>query len=288
MILPVTSCRLKYGIYGLASLCIEVLLNQKHGQRIMAGHSKWANIQHRKGRQDKVRSKLFSKFSKEIAIAAKIGGPDIEANPRLRLAVATAKQQSMPKDNIQRAIDKATGGDMENMEEIRYEGFGPAGIGVIVEVSTDNKNRAAMEVRTAFAKNGGNLGETGSVSFMFDNVGEVRFPLSAADEDTMMEAALEVGAEDVVQEAGDEENEGQHVIYTAREELMDIATTLSNQFGDPASANIIWKPQNLIEVTGDKVAGLMRMMEALEDSDDVQNVYANFDVSDEDMAGLSD
>jgi len=254
----------------------------------MAGHSKWANIQHRKGRQDKVRSKLFSKFSKEIAIAAKIGGPDIEANPRLRLAVATAKQQSMPKDNIQRAIDKATGGDMENMEEIRYEGFGPAGIGVIVEVSTDNKNRAAMEVRTAFAKNGGNLGETGSVSFMFDNVGEVRFPISVANEDAMMEAALEAGAEDVDQEAGDEENEGQHVIYTSREELMDIATTLSGQFGDPVSAKIIWKPQNLIEVTGDKVAGLMRMMEALEDSDDVQNVYANFDVSDEDMAGLSE
>lgn len=254
----------------------------------MAGHSKWANIQHRKGRQDKVRSKLFSKFSKEIAIAAKIGGPDIDANPRLRLAVATAKQQSMPKDNIQRAIDKATGGDMENLEEIRYEGRGTGGIGVIVEVSSDNRNRAAMEVRTAFAKNGGELGETGSVSFMFDNVGEIRFKLSVADEDTMMEAAIEVGAEDVVQEPGDEENEGEHVIYTDRGELMDIATTLTGQFGDPLSAKIIWKPQALIEVSGEKVATLMRMMEALEDSDDVQNVYANFDISEEDMAALGE
>lgn len=257
----------------------------------MAGHSKWANIQHRKGRQDKVRSKLFSKFSKEIAIAAKIGGPDVDANPRLRLAVATAKQQSMPKDNIQRAIDKATGGDMENLEEIRYEGRGVAGVGVIVEVSSDNRNRAAMEVRTAFAKNGGELGETGSVSFMFDNVGEIRFKLSVADEDTMMEAAIEVGAEDVVQEPAaedDDENEGEHVIYTERGDLMEIATALTEQFGDPLSAKIIWKPQALIEVSGDKVATLMRMMEALEDSDDVQNVYANFDVSDEDMESLGE
>jgi YebC/PmpR family DNA-binding regulatory protein len=261
---------------------------KNNGQRIMAGHSKWANIQHRKGRQDKVRSKLFSKFSKEIAIAAKIGGPDIDANPRLRLAVATAKQQSMPKDNIQRAIDKATGGDMDNMEEIRYEGFGPAGIGLIVEVSTDNRNRAASEVRTAFSKNGGNLGETGSVSFMFDNVGEVRFSIGVADEDTMMEAAIDTGAEDVMQESGDEETEGQHVIYTAREDLMDVATSLSSRFGDPLSANIIWKPQNLIGVEGDKVATVMKLMDALEDSDDVQNVYANFDISDADMAALGD
>lgn len=250
----------------------------------MAGHSKWANIQHRKGRQDAVRSKLFSRLSKEIAIAAKLGGPDPDANPRLRLAVANAKGQSMPKDNIQRAIDKASGGDADTYEDIRYEGFGPAGIGVIVEVSTDNKNRAAAEVRTAFAKNGGNMGETGSVAFMFDNVGEIRYPLSKADEDTMMEAAIEAGADDVASEEGDEENEGQHVIFTAREDLMEVVSALSEQFEDPSSAKIIWKPQNLIEVPGDKVDTLMKMMEALEDCDDVQNVYANFDISDEDMA----
>lgn len=247
----------------------------------MAGHSKWANIQHRKGRQDAVRSKLFSRLSKEIAIAAKLGGPDPDANPRLRLAVANAKGQSMPKDNIQRAIDKASGGDADTYEDIRYEGFGPAGIGVIVEVSTDNRNRAAAEVRTAFAKNGGNMGETGSVAFMFDNVGEVRYPLSKADEDTMMEAAIEAGAEDVTSEEGDEDNEGQHVIFTAREDLMEVVSALSDQFEDPASAKIVWKPQNLIEVPGDKVPTVMKMMEALEDCDDVQNVYANFDISDE-------
>ena len=249
----------------------------------MAGHSKWANIQHRKGRQDAVRSKLFSRLSKEIAIAAKLGGPDPDANPRLRLAVANAKGQSMPKDNIQRAIDKASGGDADTYEDIRYEGFGPAGIGVIVEVSTDNKNRAAAEVRTAFAKNGGNMGETGSVAFMFDNVGEIRYPLSKADEDTMMEAAIEAGADDVASEEGDEENEGQHVIFTAREDLMEVVSALSEQFEDPSSAKIIWKPQNLIEVPGDKVPTVVKMMEALEDCDDVQNVYANFDISDEDL-----
>jgi len=250
----------------------------------MAGHSKWANIQHRKGRQDKLRSKLFSRLSKEISIAAKMGGPDPDGNPRLRLAIANAKGQSMPKDNIQRAIDKESGVYDDKYEDIRYEGFGPAGIGVIVEVSTDNRNRAAAEVRTAFAKNGGNMGETGSVAFMFDNVGEIRYPLSKADEDTMMEAAIEAGAEDVSSEPGDDENEGEHVIYTAREDLMDVASALSEQFDDPSSAKLIWRPQNLIEVTGDKVGTLMKMMETLEDCDDVQNVYANFDISDADLA----
>jgi len=252
----------------------------------MAGHSKFKNIMHRKGAQDKKRSNLFSKLSREITVAAKMGMPDPDMNPRLRLAVNAAKAQSMPKDNIQRAIDKASGGDDESYEDIRYEGFGPAGTGVIVEVSTDNKNRAAAEVRTAFAKNGGNLGETGSVAFMFDNVGEIRYPLSKADEDTMMEAAIEAGAEDVASEPGDEDNEGEHVIYTAREDLMEVVGALSATFEDPSSAKLIWRPQNLIEVTGDKVGTLMKMMEMLEDSDDVQNVYANFDISDEDMAQL--
>lgn len=253
----------------------------------MAGHSKWANIQHRKGRQDKARSKLFSKLSKEISIAAKMGGPDPDMNPRLRLAVANAKGQSMPKDNIERAITKGSGGDGENYEEIRYEGFAPGGVGVIVEVSTDNKNRAASEVRTAFSKNGGNLGETGSVAFMFDNVGEVEYPFSVASEDDVMEAAIEAGAEDVesvAPDADDDEDEGAHRIFCAREDLNTVLTDLTAKYGEPKSAKIIWKPQNLIDVGADKAGGLMKLMDALEDSDDVQNVYANFDISDEVMA----
>jgi len=253
----------------------------------MAGHSKWANIQHRKGRQDKARAKLFSRLSKEIMVAVKLSGPDPDMNPRLRLAVNNAKGQSMPKDNIERAIKKAAGGDVEEYFEMRYEGFGPAGIGLIVEASTDNKNRAAGEVRAAFSKNGGNLGETGSVSFMFDQLGEIRFPLSVADEEAMFEAAIEAGAEDVVREDlldDDGEPAPEHVIYCAREDLAEVAGALTETFTDPKSAEIIWKPQNLIEVTGEKVGTLMKLMEALEDLDDVSRVFANFDISDEDMA----
>jgi len=248
----------------------------------MAGHSKWANIQHRKGRQDKIRAKAFSKLSKEITIAAKIGGGDPDGNPRLRLAIKNARGDSMPKDNIQRAITKGAGGDGESYDEIRYEGFGPGGIGVIVEVSTDNKNRAAMEVRTAFAKNGGNLGETGSVSFMFDSVGEIKYPADKADEETMFEAALEAGAEDVL---SDEE---EHVIYCAREDMIDISHTLEEKFGEAKAANLIWKPQNQIEVDAKSAPTLLKMLEVLEDCDDVQNVYANFDISDEVMASLDE
>ncbi|WP_019961003.1 YebC/PmpR family DNA-binding transcriptional regulator [Woodsholea maritima] len=253
----------------------------------MAGHSKWANIQHRKGRQDKARSKVFSKLSKEITIAAKLGGPDPDANPRLRLAVQNAKGQSMPKDNIERAINKGQGGDGEDYEEIRYEGFGPGGIGVIVEVSTDNRNRAAAEVRTAFSKNGGNMGETGSVAFMFDNVGEIRYDESVADEEAMLEAAIEAGAEDVIQESSlndDDEEVGEHVIYCAREDLNEVMTALQAVYGEAKSAKIIWKPQTLTPVEGDKVPTVMKLMDVLDDLDDVQNVYANFDISDEDMA----
>ena len=255
----------------------------------MAGHSKWANIQHRKGRQDKARAKLFSRLSKEIMVAVKMGGPDPDMNPRLRLAVQNAKGQSMPKDNIERAINKAAGGDVEEYFDMRYEGFGPAGVGIIVEASTDNKNRAAAEVRTAFSKNGGNLGETGSVSFMFDQVGEIRFPLSVADEETMLEAAIEAGAEDVVREDledDDGEPAPEHVIYCAREDLAEVANALQERFGEAKSANIIWKPQNLIEVEGDKAATLMKLMEALEDLDDVSRVFANFDISDSEMEKL--
>ncbi|MEQ8435808.1 MAG: YebC/PmpR family DNA-binding transcriptional regulator [Oceanicaulis sp.] len=256
----------------------------------MAGHSKWANIQHRKGRQDKARAKLFSRLSKEVMVAVKMGGPDPDMNPRLRLAVQNAKGQSMPKDNIERAISKAAGGDVEEYFDIRYEGFGPAGIGVIVEASTDNKNRAAAEVRTSFAKNGGNLGETGSVSFMFDQVGEIRFPLSVADEEAMLEAAIEAGAEDVQREDNvddDGEPAPEHVVFCAREDLAEVSAALQETFGEAKSANIIWRPQTLIEVEGDKAATVMKLMEALEDLDDVSRVFANFDISDSEMEKLN-
>ncbi len=255
----------------------------------MAGHSKWANIQHRKGRQDKVRAKLFSRLSKEIMVAVKMGGPDPDMNPRLRLAVNNAKGQSMPKDNIERAINKAAGGDAEDILEIRYEGFGPAGIGLIVEASTDNKNRAAGEVRAAFSKNGGNMGETGSVSFMFDQLGEIRFPLSVADEEGMLEAAIDAGAEDVIQEDlldDDGEPAPEHVIYCAREDLAEVANGLQAKFGDAKSAQIIWKPQNLIDVDGEKASTVLKLVEALEDLDDVSQVFTNFDISGEEMAKL--
>ena len=250
----------------------------------MAGHSKWANIQHRKGAQDKKRAALFSRLSKEITIASKMGGPDPDGNPRLRLAIANARGQSMPKDNIKRAVDKGQGGGGEDYVDIRYEGFGPGGVGIIVEASTDNKNRAASEIRTAFSKNGGNLGETGSVSFGFENVGEIQFPAEAGDEDTIMEAALEAGASDVESDADG------HFIYTEREELSEVSGALEGKFGEveAKSTKLIWKPQTLTEVDEDAGATLFKLIGALEDDDDVQTVTANFDMSDEVMAKLSE
>lgn len=257
----------------------------------MAGHSKWANIQHRKGRQDKLRSKLFAKLSKDIAVAAKMGGGDPDMNPRLRLAIANAKGQSMPKDNIQRAIDKGAGGDGADYEEIRYEGFGPGGIGFIIECSTDNTNRSAMEVRTAFSKNGGNMGETGSVAFMFDQMGKIEYPLNVADEDTVMEAAIEAGADDVEHdEASDDqwdEYEPVHTIWTARDDLGEVASNLEAKFGEAKSVNLVWKAQNLID-NADIAAQVMRINDALEDIDDVSNVYHNYDLTDEAAAQLDD
>lgn len=257
----------------------------------MAGHSKWANIQHRKGRQDKLRSKLFAKLSKDIAVAAKMGGGDPDMNPRLRLAIANAKGQSMPKDNIQRAIDKGAGGDGADYEEIRYEGFGPGGIGFVVEASTDNTNRSAMEVRTAFSKNGGNMGETGSVSFMFDQMGKIEYPLATADEDTVMEAAIEAGADDVEHdEASDDqwdEYEPVHTIWTARDDLGEVAANLLEKFGEAKSVNLVWKAQNLID-NADIAAQVMRINDALEDIDDVSNVYHNYDLTDEAAAKLEE
>ncbi len=247
----------------------------------MAGHSQFANIMHRKGKQDSRRSKMFSKLSKEITVAAKLGAPDPAFNPRLRLAIQAAKAQSVPKDNIERAIRKATGGDGAGFEDIRYEGFAPGGIGVIVEVLTDNRNRAASEVRSAFTKHGGNLGETGSVAFMFDRVGAVQFAGSVASEDAMLEAALEAGASDVASGA-----EG-HVIYTANDELAAVAGVLEAAFGEAASVKLVWKPQTIIDVTGDAAGSLMKLMDALEDCDDVQNVYANYDISADEMERLA-
>ncbi len=244
----------------------------------MAGHSKWANIQHRKGRQDAKRSKLFSRLSKEITVAVKFGAPDPDMNPRLRLAIANAKAQSMPKDNIERAIKKGSGGDGEDYKEMRYEGFGPAGVGVIVEALTDNLNRSASDIRSIFAKNGGNLGETGSVSFGFDQVGAITYPADKAGEDEMLEAAIEAGAQDA-----SFDDETGHEIITDADDLNAVMTELTEKYGDPENAKLIWKPQNMVPVTGDKVGTLMKLMNALDDCDDVQTVYANFDVSDEDL-----
>jgi YebC/PmpR family DNA-binding regulatory protein len=246
----------------------------------MAGHSKFKNIQHRKGAQDKKRSAQFSKLSREITVAAKMGMPDPDMNPRLRLAVNAAKAQSMPKDNIQRAIDKAAGGDAESYDEMRYEGYGPGGVAIIVEALTDNRNRTATNVRTAFSKNGGNLGASGAVSHGFDRMGLITYPISAGDADSVFEAALEAGAEDV------ESTEDEHSIWTAMDSLHEVAKALEATLGEAESAKLAWKPQVLVEVDEANAATLLKMIDALEDDDDVQTVWGNYDVSDEVMAKL--
>ncbi|MGY6694680.1 MAG: YebC/PmpR family DNA-binding transcriptional regulator [Roseinatronobacter sp.] len=246
----------------------------------MAGHSKWANIQHRKGRQDAVRAKMFSKLSKEITVAAKMGDPDPDKNPRLRLAVKEAKAASMPKDNIERAIKKSQGGDAENYDEIRYEGYGPGGVAVIVEAMTDNRNRTASNVRSTFSKNGGNLGETGSVAFMFDRKGQVVYPASAGDADTVMLAAIDAGAEDV------ESSEDGHVIWCADVDLGAVSSALEAALGDAESTKLVWKPQTTTVLDLDGARALLKLIDALEDDDDVQNVTANFEVPDDVMAEL--
>ena len=248
----------------------------------MAGHSKWANIQHRKGRQDKLRSKLFSKLAKEITVAAKMGDPDPDKNPRLRLAVKEAKSQSVPKDVIQRAIDKSTAAGGDDFEEIRYEGYGPNGVAVIVEAMTDNRNRTASTVRSTFSKNGGNLGETGSVGFMFDRKGEVVYPADVADADTVMMAAIEAGAEDV---QSDEDN---HVIYCADTDLNDVSNALEAELGESASTKLIWKPNMTTELDVDGLTKLMKPLDTLEEDDDVQRVTSNFEASDEVMAAFGE
>jgi YebC/PmpR family DNA-binding regulatory protein len=236
---------------------------------------------HRKGRQDAVRSKMFSKLAREITVAAKTGVPDPSMNPRLRLAVQNAKAVSMPKDNIQRAINKASMGDAENYEEVRYEGYGPGGVAVIVEVLTDNRNRSASNVRAAFTKAGGAMGETGSVSFMWDRVGEIYYPASAGGDETVMEAAIEAGADDV---QSDEEG---HTILCAFESLGEVSKAMEAALGEAESVKTIWKPQTLVPVDEDRAQSLMKLVGTLEDDDDVQNVYANFEVDEATMARLS-
>jgi YebC/PmpR family DNA-binding regulatory protein len=247
----------------------------------MAGHSQFKNIMHRKGRQDAAKSKMFSKLAREITVAAKMGTPDPDMNPRLRLAVLAAKAQSMPKDNIQRAINKASGGDTENYEEVRYEGYGPGGVALIVEALTDNRNRTASNVRAAFTKAGGALGETNSVSFMFDRVGEIVYPASAGDAEKVLEAAIEAGADDV---QSDEEG---HTILCAFGNIGEVSSALEASLGEPESVKTIWKPQNNVPVDEERAQSLLKLVSVLEDDDDVQNVYANFEVDDETMAKLS-
>ncbi len=247
----------------------------------MAGHSQFKNIMHRKGRQDAARSKLFSKLSKEITVAAKLGDPDPDANPRLRLAVQNAKAQSMPKDNIERAINKASGGEGEEYEEIRYEGYGPGGVAVIVEAMTDNRNRTAGAIRSYFTKAGGSLGETGSVSFMFDRVGEIVYPADAGDADTIFEAAIEAGAEDV------SSDENGHLIIAAFEDLSDVAKALEGSLGEAESVKPIWKAQTGTPVDEDKAESLVKLIATIEDDDDVQNVYSNFEIDDEILQRLT-
>jgi YebC/PmpR family DNA-binding regulatory protein len=247
----------------------------------MAGHSQFKNIMHRKGRQDKARSKLFSKLAREITVSAKLGLPDPAMNPRLRAAVLAARAENMPKDNIERAIKKAAGGDAEHYDEVRYEGYGPGGVAVIVEVLTDNRNRTAGEVRATFTKSGGNLAETGAVSFMFDHVGVVEYDASVASADAMLEAAIEAGAEDVVS------SEAGHEIYTMADSLGAVAKALEQKFGEPRKAALAWKPQNTVAIDDVQGEKLLRLIETLNEHDDVQQVYANFEVSDALMARLS-
>ncbi|MEG3164589.1 YebC/PmpR family DNA-binding transcriptional regulator [Sphingomonas sp. PB2P19] len=247
----------------------------------MAGHSKFKNIMHRKGAQDKKRSSLFSKLSREITVAAKMGLPDPDMNPRLRAAVTAAKQASLPKDNIQRSIDKAARGDAETYEEIRYEGFGPGGVSLIIEALTDNRNRTATNVRVAVAKNGGNLGASGSVSHAFDRVGLISYPASAGDAEAVFEAALDAGAEDVTS------SDDGHEIWTAVGDLHEVAKALEAKLGEAEGAKLAWRPQVMVDVNEGDAETLFKLIDALDDDDDVQTVWGNYEVSDEVMEKLS-
>jgi YebC/PmpR family DNA-binding regulatory protein len=246
----------------------------------MAGHSQFKNIMHKKGKQDAIRSKLFSKLAREITVAAKMGMPDINMNPRLRMAVLAARAENMPKDNIQRAINKASAGDGENYEEVRYEGYAPGGVAVIVEALTDNRNRTAGEVRSYFTKAGGALAETGAVSFMFDHVGLIVYDKAAASDDAMLDAGIEAGADDV------QSGEDGHEIVTSLEALKDAQKALEAKFGEPRKASLVWRPQNTVPVEDEAGEKILKLIGALEENDDVQNVTANFEVSDALVAKL--
>jgi YebC/PmpR family DNA-binding regulatory protein len=247
----------------------------------MAGHSQFKNIMHRKGKQDKVRSKVFAKLAREITVSAKMGMPDPAFNPRLRAAILAARAENMPKDNIERAVKKASGADTENYDEMRYEGYAPGGVAVIVEALTDNHNRTAGEVRSIFTKAGGNLGTSGSVAFMFDRVGVVEYDAKVADADAMLEAAIEAGAEDVVSD------ENGHQIFTAADDLGEVSKALEAKFGEPRKSALMWKPQNTVAVDDEAGEKILKLIEALDDNDDVQSVTANFEVSDALMAKMS-
>jgi YebC/PmpR family DNA-binding regulatory protein len=247
----------------------------------MAGHSQFKNIMHRKGRQDAIKSKMYSKLAREITVAAKTGAPDPKMNPRLRLAIQNAKAQSMPKDNIQRAINKAAGNDGENYKEIRYEGYGPGGVAVIVEALTDNLNRTASNVRAAFTKAGGALGETNSVSFLWDRVGEIVYKPEAGSPDKVMDAAIEAGADDVSSDSNG------HVIVCAFGNIGEVSAALEAVLGEAESVKTVWRPQTSTPVDEEKAESIMKLIERLEDDDDVQNVYANFDMDEATLAKLS-
>jgi YebC/PmpR family DNA-binding regulatory protein len=247
----------------------------------MAGHSQFKNIMHRKGKQDSIRSKMFSKLAREITVAAKAGLPDPSMNAALRLAIQNAKAQSMPKDNIDRAIKKASGADAENYDQVRYEGYGPGGIAIIVEALTDNRNRTASNVRSIFTKAGGALGETGSVSFSFDHVGEIQYPLSAGSADKVMEAAIEAGADDV------QTDDDGHWIYCSFESMGEVSKALEGILGEAETVKAIWRAQNNVPVDEERAQSMLKMTDSLEDDDDVQNVYTNMEIPEEIMAKLS-
>jgi YebC/PmpR family DNA-binding regulatory protein len=241
----------------------------------MAGHSQFKNIMFRKGKQDAVRSKLFSKLGREITVAAKSGLPDPSLNPRLRLAIQNARAENMPRDNIERAVKKAAGGDADAYESIRYEGYGPGGVAIIVEALTDNRNRTAGVVRSVFTKHGGNLGESGSVAFMFNRVSEITYKAAIASADAMLEAAIEAGADDVASD------ESAHVVTCSFEAMGEVSSAMAAKFGDAESVKAVWRPNISTPVDDEKAESLMKLVDALEDDDDVQNVYSNFEMSEE-------
>jgi len=248
----------------------------------MAGHSQFKNIMHRKGRQDAVKAKIFTKLIREITTAARIGAADPGANPRLRAAVIAARENNMTRDTIDRAIKRGAGNDADaNYDEIRYEGYGPGGVAVIVEALTNNRNRTAGEVRSSFSKHGGNLGETNSVSFMFDRMGEFRFPLKVGSADEVLEKAIDAGADDVVSGEGEE---GAHEIYCAQESFTMVREALEKSLGQTSSAKLMWRPKTTTPIDGETAESLIDLIAALDDNDDVQNVYANFEVSDDALA----